>query len=86
MENKRYTITQGVIDVLESLPLDIKWHGYDFLKLCSIKLMEHNNYSKPYDATLFRIMRTFKDKYNIVCIDKVKSIYIKKSEVENEEK
>ena len=79
MKNKIYTVTQAVIDAIESLPWDKEWHCYDLFNISWNKLRLHGNPSKPYDGTIQRIMRSVRHSYNIVCLDRNKSVYMKKS-------
>ena len=80
MKEKVYTITQAVIDAIESLPWDKEWHCYDLFSLARRNLIAHENPAKPYDGTLQRAMRKYRHVYNIVCVNNNKSIYMKKSE------
>lgn len=77
---KLYTVTQSVVDALESLPWDVEWHCYDLFNKSRQNLRLHNNPANPYDGTLQRIMRSFRHVYNIKCVNRDKSIYVKESE------
>ena len=77
--DKIYTVTQAVIDAIESFPWDTPWHCYDLFNKSWNNLKLHGNPAKPYDGTIQRIMRKFRHVYCIVCIDRDKSVYIKKT-------
>lgn len=77
---KLYTVTQAVVDAIESLPWDVEWHCYDLFNKARANLIANNNPSKPYDGTLQRIMRRYRHVYHIECVNINKSIYVKKSD------
>ena len=77
-----YTVTQATIDVIESFPWDVEWHCHELFTRTRHNLFEHNSPARPYDGTIQRIMRSFRHTYNIKCVNREKSIYVKVS-VEN---
>lgn len=77
---KRYTVTQAVLDAIESFPWNVKFHCNEFFSKCRFNLLKNGSVAHPYDGTLQRIMRSYRHVYNIVCIDRAKSIYMKKDE------
>ena len=81
MKNKIYTVTQAVSDALNSMPYDTKWHCYELFSKVRSNLISNNNPSRPYDGTIQRIMRSMRHAYGVVCLDRNKSIYMKKSDV-----
>ena len=72
-----YTIRQAVKDALASIPCGSDFHGYDFLDKCRINLLTHGSQAKPYDSTLLREMRRFRNLFDITVKDQNKSIYNK---------
>ena len=77
---KLYTVTQAVVDAIESLPWDVEWKCYDLFAKARFNLLVNGNQSKPYDGTLQRIMRRYRHVYHIKCVNINKSIYVKKSD------
>lgn len=75
MKKYEYTITDAVRETLTVYPKDCDFHFYDFVAACRRRLKVHGTYLKPYDATIQRTMRKFRKEFNIVCMDRQKSIY-----------
>ena len=75
MKDFEYTITDAVRETLTAMPKNCDFHFYDFLNTCRRRLKANNPTKNPYDGTIQRIMRSFRKEFNLVCIDRNKSIY-----------
>lgn len=72
-----YTIRQAAKDALNSIPCGTDFHGYDFLEKCRFNLLTHGSTARPYDSTLLRELRRYRELYGITLKDQNKSIYHK---------
>lgn len=71
------TIRSAVWEVLNGLPRDRNFNGYDFIDLTRTNLKRKGYEGRPYDATILRELRRQKASHNIQCVDVTKSIYHK---------
>ena len=72
-----YTIRQAVRDTLEKIPYDSDFKGYEFLSVCRKNLRINGNPAQPFDSTLLRDLRWYRDEFHITVVDRNKSIYHK---------
>ncbi len=75
MKKYEYTITDAVRETLTVFPKECDFHFYEFVAACRRRLKTHGTYLKPYDGSIQRIMRKFRKEFNLVCVDRCKSIY-----------
>lgn len=84
MKNKVYTIREAVYDTISSFNWDEPFKCVDFFTMCRWNLRKKGNPAHPFDGTLQREMRRIRNEFGIVCIDRARSIYMKKSDKANE--
>lgn len=78
--NKLYTITQAVYDVINAIPYNREFKSTDFFANCRWALKKNGNPARPFDGTLHRQMRRIRHEFNIKCVDYKRSIYMKVDE------
>ena len=74
---KEYTIAQATKDAMEMIPYGTDFHGYDYITACRNLLRLNGSVAKPYDATLLRYLRHYRELYGISIKNMKKSIYHK---------
>lgn len=81
--NEDYSVSQAVLDALDSLKWNETFHCNEFFDMCRENLRRHGSHAKPYDGTLQRLMRKFRHTYNVKCVGHAESLYMKCKVVEN---
>ncbi len=76
-----YTITEAVYDCLKKQKINEPFKFIDFYRLCLGTLHLNGNPACPFDGSVQRIMRGFRQDFNLVCIDRNKSVYMRRKEV-----
>lgn len=78
--SKPYTIANAVTDALGSIPYGMAFQFRDFYRRVLSNLHINGNPSTPMDSTVSRIYRRFKKDFDVVLLDKRKSVWIRTRE------
>ena len=70
-----YTMTDAVIETMNSIPKNTNFSFNDFLVQCRALMKVNGNFKQPFDGTIQRAMRKYRSHYGLVCVDRTKSIY-----------
>lgn len=80
-----YSIRQAVYDTLKEQPLNKDFRCMDFFEDCRANMRRKNvDFVNPFDSTIQRRMREFREDFGLICTDPRKSIYRCTKEVKHD--